>query len=373
MLEIIEAVSRKDIRDFATFPLRLYDKSPYYVPSFTLDELNVKNEKKNPSAKGCLVKCFLAKKDGKTVGRIAGIIVNASNEKFNEKHIRFSRFDFINDVEVCKALLDAVIKMGKENGMDTVEGPWGFNDTDREGMLTFGFDEMATYATNYNYSYYPEIMEKLGYEKQSEWVEFRLHMGNSVDPRYTKLAEMVKQRKHLRDVCETMSTRAVCKKYGEGFFECFNKAYGDLDNYIEIKGDTKKQILSQFATSVNKRYASVIVDENDKVVAFGVAIPSINRVLNKCKGSYLKGAFGLLREIKKPHGLELALIGVLPEWRISGVNAMIIDRIWRNVIEDGVEDVVTDPELTSNHNIISQWKYIDHDLIRRRQTYFKKI
>lgn len=373
MLQVVEAVSAAQMKKFATFPLKLYKKNPYYVPSFTSDEKNIKNEKVNFAAKGCDVKCFLAYRDGKVVGRIAAIIVNAANEKYGEKKIRFSRFDFINDEEVAAALLNAVIEYGKAKGLTTIHGPWGFNDTDKEGMLTFGFDQISTFATNYNYEYYPEIMNKLGYEKESEWVEYRFEI-KEYDERYAKISEAVAKRSGFEEIAGTMPIKRLIRDYGDKFFDCYNAAYSDLDEYIEIKGDAKKNVLKTFASVINDKFLSFIVDrKTDKVAAFGVAIPALGYIVNKHRGSALKSLIGILKEIRKPHALELTLVGVAPEYRMSGVNAMIIDRVWRNVLKYGVTDIVSNPMLTTNANILAQWKNIPHEIVKRRQTYTKSI
>ncbi len=373
MIEVVEAKTRSQMKKFATFPILLYKGNPYFVPSFTADEKNVKNEKVNFAAEGCEVKCFLAYKDGRLVGRIAGIIVNASNEKFSQKRIRFSRFDFIDDEEVAAALLNAVADFGRSMGMNEMHGPWGFNDTDREGMLTFGFDRLSTYATYYNYEYYPRIMEKLGYRKESEWVEMKFSIEN-YDPRYGKLGEAVARRSGFRELAGKMSVMQIIRKYGDKFFDCYNEAYKDLDCYIELKGDTRKNVIKQFASIINIDYFSVILDEKtDKIAAFGVAIPSIGHVINKHKGSVIGSLPGIIHAINHPKVLELTLIGAAPEYRNSGVTAMIIDRMWKNILKNGITEVVGNPMLTTNVKILAQWKNIPHEIIKRRQTYLTEI
>lgn len=373
MIEIVEATTKSQMKKFATFPLALYKGNPYYVPSFTADEKNVKNVKVNFAAEGCDVKCFLAYKDGELVGRIAGIIVRASNEKFNQKRIRFSRFDFIDDIEVASALLDAVKEFGRSEGMTEIHGPWGFNDADREGMLTHGFDRLSTYATNYNYEYYPEIMKKLGYEKESEWVELKFDVNN-YDERYGKLGAAVAKRSGFKEIAGKMSVARIVKKYGDRFFDCYNAAYKDLDCYIEIKGAAKKNVLKQFASVINDDYLSMIIDEKtDKVAAFGVAIPSVGHVINKHRGSILRSLPGMMKAISKPVALELTLIGVAPEYRNSGVTAMIVDRMWKNVLKNGIKEVVANPMLLTNVKILAQWKNIPNEIIKRRQTYLSTI
>ena len=373
MIQIIEARTKKQMKEFAKFPIRLYENNPYYVPAFISDDVNMKNPKKNYASEGCDVKCFLAIKDGKTVGRVAGIIVHESNKKFQTKCVRFSRIDFIEDIEFCKALLSAVEDYGKEMGMDTIHGPWGFNDTDREGMLVDGFDTLSTYATNYSYPYYSEFLIKLGYKPESEWVEYRFNVP-TLDPRYTKLADAVVQRRGFIDISETMSLKKLVRDYGDKFFDCYNDTYRDLDGYIDITGNAKKAVLEQFATIINEKYYSIIVDpKTDRVIAFGIAIPSLAKVLQKHKGSMLRSALDLLRTIKNPDALELCIVGVHPDYRMSGANAMVINKIWTNVVKAGITDIVGDPMLTTNYNVLQQWKTVPHDETKHRKTFTKRI
>ena len=373
MVNVFEAKTKKQMRIFAQFPLKLYQGNPYYVPSFIRDDVNMKNPQKNFSAKGCDVKCFLAQKNGKIVGRIAGIIVWESNKKYNAKCVRFSRMDFIEDEEVARALLKAVEDFGREKGMKTVHGPWGFNDTDREGLLTEGFDKISTYATNYSYPYYAEILQKLGYKFENEWVEYRFNVP-TLDERYAKLAEIVKNRYGFEDVSERLTLKQLINKYGDKFFKCYNASYKDVEGYVDIVGDVKKDVLKQFASIINEKYYSVIIDKKtDEVIAFGIAMPSIAKVLQKHKGSLVKSYFGLVKTISKPKALELCIVGVHPDYRRKGANAMVINRIWSNVVKDGITDIVGNPMLTTNLDVLMQWKNVPHEIIKRRKTFFKSI
>lgn len=373
MVTIKEAVTAKDMTAFATYPLKLYKDCDFYVPCFTGDEKNIKNPRKNYAAEGCEVKCFLAYKNGVIVGRIAGIIVEESNRKFGEKKIRFSRFDFNGNEDVAEALLGAVADFGKEHGMTVIHGPWGFNDTDREGMLTVGFDRAATYATNYNYEYYPKTLEKLGYRKESEWIEFEMY-PETLDPAVYKAAEFVQRRYGFVELNDKYPIKKIIKEYGDLFFDCYNEAYKDLDCYVELKGKVKKNVITQFATVINQDYFSCILDpKTGKIAAFGVVIPAIGKIIKKHNGKTVASALPLLRAIKKPDALELTIIGVAPEYRNTGVNAMIISRIHRNIMKNGIKDVVCNPMLTTNAGILTQWKHVRHKEIKRRATFEKDI
>lgn len=373
MVKIVEAVTSAQMRAFARYPLELYKDCDHYVPCFTSDEKNIKNPKKNYAAEGCEVKCFLAEKNGRIVGRIAGVIVAESNRKFGEKKIRFSRFDFNGDEDVAEALLNKVAEFGKERGMTVIHGPWGFNDTDREGMLTSGFDRPATYATNYNYEYYADVVRKLGFKKESEWVEFAIYPG-TLDPKIYKAADFVQKRYGFVELNDKYPIKRIIREYGDLFFDCYNEAYKDLDCYVELKGKVKQNVITQFATVINQDYFSCILDpKTGKIAAFGVVIPAIGKIIKEHNGNLLASAIPLLKAKKKPDALELTLIGVAPEYRNSGVNAMIITRIHRNIMKNGIKNVVCNPMLTTNAGILTQWKWVEHEEIKRRATFEKEI
>ena len=371
MIEIIEATSKKQMKDFATFPVKLYRKCKYYVPSIVEDEMVIQDGSKNLAKGTSECKCFLAYKDKKLVGRICGIINHDSNKKFNEKNIRFNRIDFIDDIEVARALINAVMKYGMDNGLNVIHGPWGFNDTDREGMLTEGFDKISNYATNYSYPYYIKIMEDLGFVKESEWVEFQFDI-NHTDPRFHEVADQLRLQGY-RDLCDTMPVKKIVKEYGEKFFACYNKSYAALDNFIPIEGESIKATLKQFATILNRNYFSVIVDKTDNVVAFGVGLPYIGKVLRNARGRMLRAAIPLLLTIKNPKAVELALIGVDPLYRMYGIHALVVDRFIKSFKKHNITEILMDPVLTTNSKMLQTWKGMEKTIRQRRQTFRRNI
>ncbi|MCQ2399515.1 MAG: N-acetyltransferase [Clostridia bacterium] len=377
MIEIVEVKTKKQWEDFADFPIKYYKKCPYYVPSFRDDDINMANEKKNFSCIGCDVKAFLAYKDGVLAGRIAGVIVRESNRLYNQKNIRFNRFDFIEDEEVAKALLKAVASFGKEKGMEVMHGPWGFNDTDREGMLIYGFDKVSTYATNFNYPYYPEFMRKFGFNDESVWLEQKFTVPEKDDENYTrfvKLGAFVKNKYELRELTEEMSFGNIVKNYGDKFFDCFNAAYSKLDMYVEIGGEAKKVVLKQFATALNPRYVSVLADKNDDVVAFGVVMPAIGQAIKKHDGKQnLPFVFDFINALNHPKALELTLVAVRPEYSNLGYSAACFGKILKNIVDDGITEVVSDPTLETNTAVRAQWEQVPHETIKKRQTFTKQI
>ena len=374
MITIREVKTKSDLRKFARFPVRLYKNCPLYVPSFYSDELNIMNPDKNFSLPSCEVRCFLAEKDGKVVGRVAGIIQKRRNELSGKKNIRFSRFDFIDDAEVAEKLLAAVAAFGKERGMDTIHGPWGFNDQDREGMLVEGFDKRATYATNYNYPYYEKHVRALGFEPESEWVEYNFTIPDKVDERIKTISEYVQKKLELTEIADTAPMKKLIPVYGHRALEMVNEAYASLDEYVPLEGKEMDNVLDQFATIINPRYFSLFVDKNDEIIGMGVIIPSIADALVKGRGRMtLPTIVRLLRSIAKPRELEMALVAVRPDYQKKGVNALMMARISRHIIEDGVRRVESNPELVTNLAVQTQWTNFEREIIKRRKTFSKKI
>lgn len=374
MIEIVEVKSKSQMNKFAAFPVKLYKDCPYYVPSLRSDEKATFNPKKNFSLVGNKCKAFLCYKDKKLVGRIAGLINYKDNELTGKKMIRFSRFECVDDIEVFKALLKAVAQFGKENGMSEMHGPWGFNDTDREGMLTFGFDKVSTYSTNYSYEYFYKNMEKLGFDAESKWLERKFTIPEMPYERIVNIAKKLKAKLSLRDVAEEMSVKKIIKQYGYKLFDTVNESYAHLDGYVPIEGKAIDNVLSQFGTIVNKRYISVLVDKNDEVAGFAIVLPSIAKPLIKNRGKLFPfGFIGVLKAIKKPKVLEMALIGVKHRYKNSGLNSIMIARIMQNIIEDGIKEIESNPNLETNLDIIQQWKFAETEVIKKRQTYKKGV
>lgn len=374
MIKIVEVSGKKDLKKFAAFPLKLYKDCPYYVPSIWGDEINILNPKVNFNLKKCDAKCFLAYKDGKLVGRIAGIVHNEANRIWKRNAIRFSRLDAIDDLEVFEALINAVIAFGKEKGVDTIHGPWGFNDTDREGMLTYGFDRRSTYATNYSYPYYAENMKKLGFEDQSKWVEMNFVIPKTSSEKLERVAGKIKDKLKVKELSETMPLKKIIKEYGDAFFDTYNEAYSSLDGYVPATGEEKKNILKQFATIINPRYFSILINEKGEVAVAGVVLPSIAEALKKHGGKLFPlGFIDVLKSINKPNELEMAIICLKKEYKNSGINAIMMDRLMKNIIADGIEKIESNPMLETNSDILQNWKFAEHEIVKKRQTFVKSI
>ena len=374
MVTIKEVRSGSDMRKFARFPVQLYRNDPYYVPSFYSDEKNATDPNKNFAMQDCDARCFLAYKDGKLAGRVMGIIQKRYNRISGRKCIRFSRFDCINDQEVASALIGAVEAYGREAGMDTIHGPWGFNDQDREGMFFEGFDRRATYATNYNYDYYPKLVEAQGFAPESEWVEYDFKIPEAVDPRLERIAGYVREKLGLREVSETAPMKQLIKRYGHKLLQMMNATYAKLDCFVPLEGREMDNVLDQFATIINPRYLSVLVDKDDEIIAFGVIIPSICKVLQKSRGRLTPCAvIGLLQAIKHPKELEMVLVAVREDFQNKGVNSLMMARITKNIIEDKIEHVESNPELVTNLAVQAQWDVFEREIVKRRRTYVKAL
>lgn len=374
MVNIVEVRTRRQLKAFARFSEKFYRGCPYYVPSLYADEISIMDPKKNPSLADCEVRCFLAEKDGRYVGRAAGIIQKKHNAISGKKYIRFSRFDCIDDIEVARALLGAVEAFGKERGMQYIHGPWGFNDMDREGLLTFGFDRRATYATNYNYPYYEKLVKKLGFADESEWVEYDFGIPDELDARIARVAEYTQRKLGLTERAESVPMKKLIPQYGRKALAMVNEAYALLDRYVPVEGAQMDDVLDQFATIINPRYFSLLTDKNDEVVAMGAVIPSICDVLIKSRGHMtLPAIFGLLRTIARPKELEMALVAVRPDYQKKGVNSIMMARIIRNIIEDGVQKIESNPELVSNLDVQAQWTVLQREIVKRRKCFIKEI
>ena len=373
MIEIVEVKNKKDRKKFIDFPTKLYKGVKQYVHPLRMSEFELFNPKKNVSFEDCDVVYYLAYKDGEVVGRIAGILQKLYNKKSNEKRVRFTRFDCINDKEVAKALLSSVENWAKKMGMNIVHGPMGFNDLDREGLLVEGFDEVATFEEAYNFAYYKDLIENCGYQKEVDWIEFNIIMPSEVDEKTSRVADLVKQRYHLKNA-EKTSKKAFIKKYAKQIFKLLDDAYGPLYGVVPYTDKLRKQIIDQFKLFISLDYMSLIVDENDEPIAWGFAIPSLSEVINKCEGRLtLKSIFQILKAVKKPSQLDLALIAVKPGWHSKGVPALIMREMVQSFIKHKIKSCETNLNLEDNLHIIQLWKNYEHRQHKRRRAYVKYL
>lgn len=372
MVEIVEVKTDKDIKDFIELPLKMYKNCPYFVPMLYGDEKRlIKEGGKNDIAESVF---FLARRNGKAVGRIQGILHKQSNEIKNEKRVRFSRFDSIDDKEVSKALFSQLENWAKEKGMDTVCGPLGYSDLDREGLLIEGFSENNTYEEQYNYEYYSTLIEDSGYSKEVDWLEFELTAPEKKNEMLERVAKRALELNKLHIADTKMNKRKFIEKYGDSIFDCIEECYSKLYGTMPISGEQRKQIINDFILVLNFEYTVFICDENDKVVAFGLSFPSFGDVLKKSGGrlnpvSIIK----LLKAINKPKEIDLGLVAVLPKYQNTGINAVIVNGVLDMLLSGKIKKCETNLNLETNVQVMAQWKYFNSRQHKRRRAYVKEI
>lgn len=374
-IEIIPVTSRKELKQFVQFFYDLYRGNDYAVPYLFSDEMSTLEHDGNPSFECCEAEYFMAIKDGKMVGRVAAIINHRANERWDRKQVRFSWFDFVDDPEVSAALLKTVEDWGRAKGMTEIAGPIGFIDTDREGMLVEGFDELSTMYINYNYPYYPQHMEQRGYEKANDWVELRVKVPEVVPDKFAKITEMVRKRYGLR-VHKFSRKELVQDGWGERIFDLLNETYKNLYGFSQLSDHQIDKLVNDYIKLADLNLVTGIMD-SDKLVGFGVTFPSFSKALRKTRdGRFLPfGWWHLLKILKwhKTDTVDLLLIGVLPEYRSKGANALIFDDLIRQFRSYGFDWAITGPQMETNEGVLSQWQYLESEQIRRHRCYKKDL
>lgn len=365
---------KSELRDYVQFGIDLYTGSPYYVPPLVYDEINTLSPDKNPAFDFCRAQSFMAYRDGVAVGRITGIINDRANAQNGTRTLRFGFVDFINDTKVVNALFRAVILWGKHFGMDTIEGPMGFCDLDPEGMLVEGFKEMGTQATIYNYPYYARQMQRLGFEKAMDWVEYRITVPDRVPDKYLRIADIVRRKYDLR-VKRFDSRKRIKAEYGREIFHLINEAYKDLYGYVQL---TERQIdyyIEMYLGMLRLEDVCLVVDASGKLVAVGITMPSLSKALRACEGKlFPKGWYGLRKAIRgNSDVVDMLLIAVRPEYQGKGVNALLFSELLPNYIANGYKFAESNVELEGNASVQKQWEYFERRQHRRRRAWRKKI
>ncbi|MDR0835063.1 MAG: hypothetical protein LBN11_00575 [Tannerella sp.] len=373
-IEIKEVKTNKELRQFVKFNISLYKDCPYHVPGLIDEEMMTLSKDKNPAFETCEAIYFLAYRDKKIVGRIAGMIVHKSNEIWNQKHARFGFVDFIDDKEVSTALFDSVTKWAKSKGMERLHGPLGFTDMDHEGMLIYGFDQLGTMATIYNYPYYPQHLENLGFTKDQDWKEFKISIPIKVPERHHRIGEIVKQKYGLKIL--KFKKRKDIWPYARRIFETLNEAYQPLFGFTPLSDKQIDYYVKMYIPMLRLDLStSIIIDEDDTVVGFGISLPSLSAAMQKAKGSlFPTGFIYLLKALySKPKIVDLYLMGVLPKYRNKGVNILIINDLIPIVNKFGSEYAETNPELETNNAVQSQWDYFETEHHKTRRAFIKQI
>lgn len=377
-IQVIEVATGKQRKAFVDFFYDLYRDSPYAVPYLYLAEKLTLKPGSNPAFEFCEAQCFLAYKDGKVVGRVAAIINHRANDYWKREMARFGWFDFVDDPKVSEALLLAVEKWGKGKGMTEIAGPFGFEDMDREGMLVDGFDELSSMYVNYNYPYYPKHMDRLGYRKDNDYVEYRIKVPEVTPEKFARTAKLIKTRYHLEK--RKFSHREMTKGgRARELFNILNITYGNLYGYSQLSTEQIDTITNNYIKLADLNLVTCVVDteKDDKMVGFGVSFPSFSEALRHTRNGHLLpfGWWHLLKVMKwhKTPTVDLLLIGVLPEYRVKGANAIIFNDLISWYRRYGFKYAVTGPQMETNKGVLSQWQYLESEEIRRHRIYVKDI
>lgn len=372
MVEIVEVKSKRDLKRFIEFPHQLYKNVPQWVPPLAFDEINTLSPAKNPAFEFSRARLWLAMADSRIVGRVAGIINDRFIEKSGKRYARFGWFDFIDDSAVSAALLGQVETWARENGLEAVHGPLGFCDLDKEGMLVEGFEETSMFITLYNYPYYPQHMDKLGYIKDTDWMEYEIKVPETIPERIDKLNQLIEKRLNLTVI--RASDKKQILPYATAIFELLNDAYKKLYGFVALSDAQVKAYTEQYFGFINPDYVRVVLDQEQKLVAFGIAIPSLAKASQKSHGRLLPFGFvRLLHALKHSDRLELLLVAVRHDYLGKGVNVLLMNDINKSAIKNGLKFAETGPELETNTDVQGLWKYYDTRQHKRRRCYIKHL
>lgn len=376
MAIVVKPISptKKELKKYIKFTNDLYKGNNCYVPPLVFDEIDTLRPETNPAFDFCRTQSFMAYRDDKPVGRITAIINDIVNQRAGEKTMRFGWVDFIDDKEVVDALFKAAEDWGRNQGMTAIVGPMGFSDMDHEGMLVDGFDEMSTMATIYNFPYYPKHMERMGFEKEVDWVEFRISIPDAVPEKHQRIADIVCRKYNLRTVKFT-SRKKLKEKYGQALFDLINEAYDKLYGFSPL---TQRQIdyyINMYLGFLRLDDVSVIVDGDDKLVGLGISMPSFSRALQKSGGKLFPfGWWHILKAMRgKTDTVDLMLIAVAKEYMSKGVNALLFADLIPAYAKNGYQWAESNPELEENANVQLQWQYFDYRQHRRRRAFKKSL
>jgi hypothetical protein len=371
-ITIKEVTTPKELNNFIKFPYSLYKGNPYWVPPMLLDEKKVLNKKKNPAYEFCDVKLWLAYMDGEIAGRIAGIINRRYIEAWKNNYARFSYLDFIDDTNVSEALFGAVEKWAKENEMEKIHGPLGFTDFDPEGMLVEGFEELGSYGAIYNYPYYVKHIEKYGYKKDVDWIEFQVKPPEQILEKVERIANIVSKKYNLK-ILRVKKAKELLP-YGREIFYLINRAYKDLFGFVQL---TDKQIdlyIKEYFSFIRPDFVPVVLDNDNKIVAFGITMPSLSKALQQNGGRLFPlGFISVLKAMKKNNMADLYLVAVDPEMQDKGVNALLINEMNKIYLKNKITLVETNRELETNLKVQAQWKGMEARQHKRRRCYIKSL
>lgn len=372
MITIVEANSKQLLKDFVKFPFELYKNHPFWVPPLIADEMETFDKDKNPAFKSAEACFYLAYKNNKIVGRIAAIINWNEVKEQQKSKVRFGWWETIDDVEVTKALLEKVYELGRKNNLEHVEGPMGFSNLDKVGVMTEGFEEMGSMITWYNYPYYASHLEKLGYVKEKEYLENKFPFENVKPEFFFKAQELIKKRYQLRPLNFTKTKDIM--PFVDQMFDLFNKSYASLSSFVAITDIQKEYFKKKYISFINPEYIKFVLDKDDQIVAFSIVMPSFSEALRKANGKLFPfGFYHLLQARKNSKDVLFYLIGVDPEYQSKGVTAIIFNEYYNTFTEKGIKNCIRTPELADNHAIHNIWKHFNPEIFRRRCTFKKNL
>ena len=373
---IKKVTTKRELKRFIRFNYELYKGNPYSVPDLYDDMLNTFNRRKNAAFEFCEADYFLAYKDGRLVGRVAAIINNRANQTWGKKEVRFGWIDFTDDAEVSEALIRTVEQWGKERGMTHIVGPLGFTDMDAEGMLVEGFDQLGTMATIYNYPYYPQHIERLGFTKDADWVEYKIYIPDAIPDKHKRISDLI-QRKYNLKIKKYTSSRKIARDYGQAIFELINESYTPLYGYSALTQRQIDQYVKMYLPILDLRMVTLITDQDDQLVAVGISMPSLSEALQKSHGRLLPfGWYYLLKALffkRRAKMLDLLLVAVKPEYQNKGVNALLFSDLIPVYQQLGFEYAESNPELELNGKVQAQWEYFRTEQHKRRRAFIKEI
>ncbi len=370
---VIKEISNgNELMQFIKFPNKLYSGNKYYIPTLHNSEYKTLDKAVNPAFEFCEAKYWLAYINDEIVGRIAGIINNNYNEKHNKKYVRFGWLDFVEVDSVLQELMQAVEDWGKQNNAEFIHGPLGFSSFDASGILIEGFDELPTSFAHYNYPYYPKLIEELGYEKDVDWIEYNVKVPKSIPENFIRIADLLKN-KYKFHIAELKNKKDLLK-YSDKIFELLNNEYKDLYAFSEL---SKKQIIElrkQFFSFLSPDYVSIILNNTNEVIAFGITIPSLSKALKKSKGKLFPfGFIRILYALRKNDTADTLLIAVKKEFQNKGVHAIIFNDIFKTFVKKGITNLETTRELEDNNKVTQLWSKFEHRQHKRARCYIKKI
>jgi GNAT superfamily N-acetyltransferase len=371
-LEICQVKTRKDLKKFVDFPFKLFKGNPFWVPPLKFDEINTLKKDKNPAFEYCEAEYWIACRDGNIVGRIAGIINPVEVKRWNTLLVRFGWIDFIDDMEVSRALIETVMEWGRSKGMTGIHGPLGFNDMDAEGMLIEGYDEISSLSAIYNFPYYRDHMEKMGFEKATDFVQFEVKVPDNIPEKIERLTRIVLEKYKLRMLKPTKPKDI--RPYAVKMFTMYNDAFHDLYGFAALSQKQMVYYTKMYFSFIRPEFVSLVLDDKDDIVGFGITMPSLALALQKAKGSLLPfGFIHLLKAIRKNDIVHMYLVGVRPDYQGKGILALVFHELTKAFIDHGIKITRTHPQLEENSRAVSIWKNYESRMYIRRRIWIKEM